>query len=106
MVGTINASAGSIRPFSLEADGEVLACCDHMPPAPLGRALLLHGAGKSNQRRYVPFVTDLVRYGLRVCTFDFSGHGLSSGVLAELSLQRRLRQARAVLRAIDDEFPI
>ncbi|KUM89910.1 MULTISPECIES: alpha/beta fold hydrolase [Streptomyces] len=62
-------------------------------------AVLLHGAGRGSKQRLLPLLDEFVAHGCRALAFDFSGHGQSSGVLAELSLRRRFEQAVAVIDA-------
>lgn len=84
--------------FSCPYDGERLSGVSAGPP---GRAtvVLLHGAGNGSKERLLPLVTDFADQGCRALAFDFSGHGESTGALAELSLRRRFEQAVAVLDA-------
>ncbi|MFK0190467.1 alpha/beta fold hydrolase [Kitasatospora sp. NPDC090308] len=89
---------------TVEADGERLACTVVEPDAPAGpdgpapvTALLMHGAGSGDRHRCLPLARELASAGCRAVVFDFAGHGASTGVLGELSLARRARQARAVL---------
>jgi pimeloyl-ACP methyl ester carboxylesterase len=65
-------------------------------------AVLLHGAGTGCKKRLLPLLGEFVARGCRGITFDFSGHGESTGALRELSLRRRFEQAVAV---IDDRTP-
>lgn len=62
-------------------------------------AVLLHGAGRGSKERLLPLLDEFVAHGCRALAFDFSGHGESSGELAELSLRRRFEQAVAVIDA-------
>ncbi|RKE20939.1 alpha/beta hydrolase [Streptomyces sp. TLI_171] len=84
---------------TVDADGERLACTVVEPDAPTrpGTALLMHGAGSGDRHRCLPLAGELAAAGCRSVVFDFSGHGASSGELGQLSLERRLLQARAVL---------
>ncbi|MEU6670320.1 alpha/beta fold hydrolase [Streptomyces sp. NPDC046727] len=84
--------------FSYAYDGERLSGAS---AGPAGRttAVLLHGAGNGSKERLLPFLTDFAAQGCRALAFDFSGHGDSTGALAELSLRRRYEQAVAVLDA-------
>ncbi|WP_327235046.1 alpha/beta fold hydrolase [Streptomyces sp. NBC_01317] len=91
-----------VRRFSFPCDGETLTCSVTTPADPAASratAVLLHGAGTSEHRRLDALAGDLAARGHTVVTFDFSGHGGSSGSLGELSLGRRLAQARAVIDA-------
>lgn len=80
--------------ISIPADGEQL-CCEYSLAAE--NVVILHGAGQSNRRRYYSLAEEILRQGKGVILFDFSGHGDSTGTLAELSLQRRMTQARTVI---------
>ncbi|MFF7646345.1 alpha/beta fold hydrolase [Streptomyces canus] len=62
-------------------------------------AVLLHGAGHGSRERLLPLLDEFVAHGCRALAFDFSGHGESSGALAELSLRGRFEQAVAVIDA-------
>ncbi|MEV6208481.1 alpha/beta fold hydrolase [Kitasatospora sp. NPDC051914] len=85
--------------FRLDADGEDLAALALPPTAPATglTAVALHGAGSSDSSRLVPLLGDLAGHGCRALALDFSGHGASTGRLAELSLERRVRQAAALI---------
>ncbi|WHM41292.1 alpha/beta fold hydrolase [Streptomyces sp. BPTC-684] len=61
--------------------------------------VLLHGAGIGDKARLAELGEDFRSRGHRVLALDFSGHGASSGDLAELSLERRFRQAREAIDA-------
>ncbi|MEU6216253.1 alpha/beta fold hydrolase [Streptomyces sp. NPDC047022] len=61
--------------------------------------VVLHGAGNGSARRLLPLLNDFVGRGCHGLAFDFSGHGDSTGVAAELSLERRFEQAVAVIDA-------
>jgi pimeloyl-ACP methyl ester carboxylesterase len=60
-------------------------------------AVLLHGAGNGSARRLLPLLQEFLVRGCRGLAFDFSGHGESTGLLAESSLKRRFEQAVAVI---------
>ncbi|HMH70389.1 MAG TPA: alpha/beta fold hydrolase [Candidatus Saccharimonadales bacterium] len=62
-------------------------------------AVILHGAGQADRKRYYAFAQALLRRNIGVLLFDFSGHGDSSGSLTELSLAKRTHQAQAVINA-------
>ncbi|WP_065962446.1 alpha/beta hydrolase [Streptomyces sparsogenes] len=90
------------------ADGEALSCTSIEPAAPTdpaapgtgrARVVIMHGAGIGSQQRSLPLARDFAAAGHASLAFDFSGHGRSSGTLEELSLERRLRQALAVIEA-------
>ncbi|MFJ9561575.1 alpha/beta hydrolase [Streptomyces fuscichromogenes] len=62
-------------------------------------AVVLHGAGSGSERRLRPLLAEFTAHGCPALAFDFSGHGESTGTLAELSLRRRCEQATAVIDA-------
>ncbi|WP_441248613.1 alpha/beta hydrolase [Kitasatospora sp. McL0602] len=88
-----------VRQYVLAADGEKLACTvgqPALPPAGLS-AVVLHGAGAADQHVHAQLARLLAERGCRSISLDFSGHGVSSGELRELSLRRRFDQACAVV---------
>ncbi|MFE9900210.1 alpha/beta hydrolase [Streptomyces achromogenes] len=87
-----------ISTFTHAYDGERLSGAV-AGPAGRATALLLHGAGNGSKERSLPFLADFAGQGCRALAFDFSGHGESTGQLADLSLRRRYEQAVAVLDA-------
>ncbi|MGW0764776.1 alpha/beta hydrolase [Streptomyces sp. NPDC002676] len=84
--------------FSYAYDGE---CLSGVAAGPHGRAtaILLHGAGNGSKERLLPLLAEFAAQGCHALAFDFSGHGESTGALAELSLRSRFEQAVAVLDA-------
>ncbi|MEV6111744.1 alpha/beta fold hydrolase [Streptomyces sp. NPDC052109] len=84
--------------FTHDFDGERLSGLTAGPPG-RATAVLLHGAGNGSKQRLLPLVTEFAGRGCHALAFDFSGHGESTGSLAELSLRRRFEQAVAVLDA-------
>jgi aminoglycoside phosphotransferase (APT) family kinase protein/dienelactone hydrolase len=95
--------AASLTPFvhDHDHDGERLSGTyggdGAAPGAPA--AVLLHGAGTGSKERVLPLLAEFVGRGCHGLAFDFSGHGESTGALAELSLRRRFEQAVAVIDA-------
>ena len=83
----------------LEIDGEKLVCEFLLQEK---NAVILHGAGTSERKRYYPLANELLKHGVGVVLFDFSGHGESTGHLSDLSLARRKEQAQ---RVIDQVLP-
>ncbi|MFF1476598.1 alpha/beta fold hydrolase [Streptomyces sp. NPDC058301] len=84
-----------------EFDGERISCAVAEPGEviPSVTVVLLHGAGIGDKARLAELGEDFRARGHRVLALDFSGHGASSGDLAELSLERRFRQAREAIDA-------
>jgi uncharacterized protein len=83
--------------FFFVANGQRLAAtritaADGPEPGILG----LHGLGPTATRHRLRYLLDpLAAHGYGAVTFDFSGNGDSTGVLAESSLRGRLRETRA-----------
>ncbi len=67
--------------------------------------LFMHGAGSSKKERYTWLAEKLLAQNIASLTFDFSGHGESTGLLAESSLQKRSQEALAALKHIDQSNP-
>ncbi|MEU2925009.1 alpha/beta fold hydrolase [Streptomyces sp. NPDC007251] len=84
--------------FTHDFDGERLSGVHTGAPG-RATAVLLHGAGNGSKERLLPLLGEFAGQGCRTLAFDFSGHGESTGTLAELSLRRRFEQAVAVLDA-------
>jgi pimeloyl-ACP methyl ester carboxylesterase len=60
--------------------------------------LFLHGAGKATKERGQPLAQYLAeKKNISSLLFDFSGHGESTGTLAESSLEKRLFEASTVI---------
>lgn len=87
-------------PFTHEHDGERLVGV-HVGGgrAAAPTAVVLHGAGRSSKEQLLPLLDEFAAHGCRALAFDFSGHGESSGELAESSLRRRFEQAVSVIDA-------
>jgi uncharacterized protein len=93
---------------TLDCDGETLGLAQ-IPARTrrLGSLLLMHGAGVATMERTLPLCEELADSGFDVTTFDFSGHGSSTGRLDELSLERRFAQACSVIdHVVDREQPL
>ncbi len=54
---------------------------------------MMHGAGESDQTRLKVLADLFLKHGFSPLTFDFVGHGKSSGVLSQSSLQERFELA-------------
>jgi alpha-beta hydrolase superfamily lysophospholipase len=63
--------------------------------------LFLHGAGKATKERSNYIAFELAKHGIRSFSFDFSGHGESSGKLEESSLRKRVEEASAALNFLN-----
>lgn len=69
--------------------------------------LFLHGAGQATKERAEPIIEKLYEIGcISSFTFDFSGHGKSSGTLEASSLRKRILEARSALSASGFRQPI
>lgn len=89
---------GMFTDFTHVHDGERLRGAYAGDPSG-ATAVVLHGAGTGSAERLRPLVREFAARGVRALAFDFSGHGESTGRLAELSLRRRFEQAVAVIDA-------
>jgi pimeloyl-ACP methyl ester carboxylesterase len=78
----------------LEVDNEKIVCEVFLRK---DNAIILHGAGVSDRKRYYVLAKAILRRGIGVILFDFSGHGDSTGELKDLSLNRRRIQAQSVI---------
>ena len=91
-----------LQPFTLTCNGETLSALEAWPEsldilAPT--VILMHGADLASKEPLEILAADIARRGVRALTFDFSGHGKSTGVLSELTLERRLEQAKGFIEA-------
>src|SRR5450830_4331 len=92
------------RRFELAVDDERLVG-DTLGAAEQLQALFLHGAGQSHRQRQRLLREDLAQAGCGSAALDFSGHGNSSANQPG-SLQKRCRQAQAVLQYVDSQHRI
>ncbi|MFJ4435574.1 alpha/beta hydrolase [Streptomyces sp. NPDC088923] len=93
----------TVRESVLAVDGERLSAYTVTPGRELRGAygvVLLHGAGDGDKERCLPLAQDVAARGHHALALDFSGHGGSTGHLAELSLRRRRDQAAAVVAEV------
>ncbi|QIS08724.1 alpha/beta hydrolase [Nocardia arthritidis] len=95
--GEARVEAGMLR-----VDGELIAYERRIGDRAGGFVVFLHGAGTGSMERTTQLATEVVAAGANTVAFDFSGHGRSTGTLAELSLRRREVQAAAVIGALCD----
>jgi uncharacterized protein len=65
--------------------------------------LLVHGAGKSNKKRFYYLVPLLLKLGRVPLLFDFSGHGLSTGKLEHSSLRKRIIESKEISKILDPQ---
>ncbi|MEU9401927.1 alpha/beta fold hydrolase [Streptomyces sp. NPDC048242] len=85
--------------FTHACDGERLSVVRAGAVPGRATAVLLHGAGTGSKDRLLPLAAEFAARGCHALAFDFSGHGDSTGALAELSLRRRYEQATSVIDA-------
>lgn len=83
------------HPFKLIFGNHTL-CCDRYGEK--CHAMVLHGAGDSSRERFSRMREHLNADGLPSVCFDFIGHGQTGGNLRSTSLQKRTKQAAAVIR--------
>lgn len=87
----------SLQSAIIKADNEELYCEYSLAKE---NTVIMHGAGTAQLSRYHELANIVLERGKGVILFDFSGHGKSSGTIAELSLSRRVKQAQAVIDAL------
>ncbi|MFF9176100.1 alpha/beta fold hydrolase [Streptomyces sp. NPDC014793] len=97
-MGELPAFKGEYKDFGCACDGERISGVSAGPPGRV-TAVLLHGAGNGSKERLLPLLAEFAGHGAHALAFDFSGHGESTGALAESSLRRRFAQAVAVIDA-------
>jgi hypothetical protein len=84
--------------YRIPAGEEMLACTvDYAEGASTPSVLCLHGGGPSGRLSTEYLGTAMQAQGRSVIRFDFSGHGDSTGEIAESSLKKRFLEAKAVL---------
>lgn len=91
--------------FQFTVGNDVLSALSLLPPREEEHHIFsLHGAGSSSKERALYLLNELAaRSGLGAFTFDFSGHGESSGRIRELSLKLREKQALEAIHMFGDE---
>ncbi|MFG2812040.1 alpha/beta fold hydrolase [Streptomyces sp. NPDC048410] len=92
--------------FTYDCDRERLSAVRAGTPAARATAVLLHGAGTGSKERLLPLLAAFADQDCHALSFDFSGHGRSTGELSELSLRRRFEQAVAVIDAHAGDGPL
>jgi pimeloyl-ACP methyl ester carboxylesterase len=70
------------------------------------RVLVLHGAGKSNRKRFQMLRDEFFAKGISSAAFDFVGHGDTGGDLKSSSLSSRTRQACQVVDTLNLQQPL
>lgn len=70
------------------------------------RLLALHGGGQSSRRGVQYLLDGLANGGVPSASFDFSGHGESSGEVAGSSLRERMAQAASVAAHVAPQEPL
>ena len=87
-------------PFRIRVIGEEIAgyTVKNANSSGNGSFVFLHGGGPTSFKERVGDVQDVIlKKGLPIVTFDFNGHGESSGVLSQGSLKKRFTIARAII---------
>lgn len=74
-------------------DGAILSKGESNNPP---RFIFLHG-GAGNKERFYDVAPPIVGGGVNVLSFDFSGHGKSTGDLKQSSLKKRVEEAKAII---------
>lgn len=65
------------------------------------KVLFLHGAGTATKERVYYLAQELASSGVSSFTFDFSGHGNSTGNLHDSSITKRILEAQKALQFVD-----
>jgi uncharacterized protein len=87
------------QPLAIVSDGFVLAGLLFRPAgAPRGALLICHGAG-SRKENHAPMGEQAAAAGLAALTFDFRGHGESSGVMGPEGWHDAVAAGQALLAA-------
>jgi esterase/lipase len=68
--------------------------------------LFLHGAGKSDRKRFEKIRKLFSSSDISSCAFDFVGHGESTGNILGSSLEHRTQQAAAVINSLKIHEPL
>jgi len=84
--------------FKLEYNKQILVGDKLDAPDSCIELICLHGAGKAQRSRFQKLRNKLALNRVSSLAFDFIGHGDSSGVLEQDSLQSRTQQALEVIR--------
>jgi pimeloyl-ACP methyl ester carboxylesterase len=84
--------------FSVDFNGKKLIG-DIIPSGGNPNVLCLHGAGPASRQRFDEMRNMLALKGIASCAFDFVGHGDTGGDIASSSLEDRVAQALAVIKA-------
>lgn len=87
------------EPIQLQVGAEMLSgIILRTDPVKLPDFVFLHGAGTGNYTRVFGMAPALIENGHSILAFDFSGHGKSSGILKESSLQKRTDEAVSMIQ--------
>jgi alpha-beta hydrolase superfamily lysophospholipase len=104
----VNPALGRVAPTAIEiplGDGAALHGCVWAASAPRGLVAIVHGLGE-HAGRYGAFASDLVESRSTVASFDWPGHGRSSGPRGDASwIDVRERVVPALLRALRAAAP-
>jgi uncharacterized protein len=93
--------------FALTPEGEELSATEFLVQGDSRpTCLVLHGAGNSSKLRMEPFCRGLASAGLSTLSFDFSGHGQSSGSITRSSLSKKTSEALAMARLLSEQSPV
>jgi len=87
-----------IKQFDVRFRDEILKG-DQFIGSNFKHGLYLHGAGSSSRKSLILPRTELLNRGVGTTSFDYMGHGESSGLTAKSSLSQRSAQLHAVLAA-------
>lgn len=97
-----------INSFTLQVDeenivGSILnSDLSTLPP----HFVYLHGAGIGIKEGIHSIAPTIINTGINILSFDFSGHGESTGALRKSSLKKRTREATAVIDQFSSKQPL
>lgn len=68
--------------------------------------IFLHGAGNAVKERVGSIASPIIKTGHSIVSFDFSGHGKSSGTIKNSSLKKRVDEAIGVINYFTKDKPL
>lgn len=97
----------TIMPFKFKTEQETLAANlinlnNNTPP----KFVFLHGGGAGTKERVQHIAEPVLQSGRNILTFDFSGHGESTGDLKKSSLEKRVYEASSVIDQYASREPL
>jgi pimeloyl-ACP methyl ester carboxylesterase len=96
------------NPISLVVQNETLVGTIFSNKTPVGTPnfVFLHGAGLSTKEKIFNIAKPIIKNGIDVLAFDFSGHGESTGKLKKSSLFKRVNEAKEIINQFASKKPL